>query len=240
MALTLPQHFSFSRLDTLILRGGLGAGSIQTSSDTCTIYCNKDLKIPPPEIVNIGQIRTIKFAFCPNLDLAQTFLMLGDMPNLKKVHFNSCNIIQLPPEIWALYRLRILEFVNEGYLDNNEFVTFPAEISQIEQLKELSLSGNRHFQGFPPEIARLKKLTSINLRGFHSLPVNLGLVPNLEHLYLVFSGIVPSQIEPLIDRPNALKSVTVGEDYFTAFKKLTVKYPSFSVGWEQTSMRGNY
>jgi hypothetical protein len=45
---------------------------------------------------------------------------------------------------------------------------------------------------------------------------------------------------PLIARPNGLKSVTVGEAYFSMFKELTAEYPDFSVTEEQTSLRGDY
>lgn len=240
MSLTLKQHFSFSKLETLVFHGTFGSGNINTNYDTCTVNCDKNIKIPPAEIVEIKQIKTIKIEFCPNLDLAETFLLLADMSDLRKLQLKSCNIKEIPPEIWALYKLRILDFTNEGYGNGNEFTTFPPEIGQLEELQELSLSDNYQFERFPNEIAKLKRLKKLNLRGFHRLPENIEMIPNLEEVRLVFSHIVPSQIEHLINRPNALKSVTVGEDYFNIFKQLTENYPTFSVGWEQTSMRGNY
>lgn len=240
MALTLKQHFSYSKLEKLIFHGGFGSENISTNYDTCTVDCNKNIKLPPKEIVEIKQIRTIKFEFCPNLDLAQTFMILADMSDLRKLQFKSCNIKVIPPEIWAMYKLRILDFTNEGYGNENEFKTFPPEIGQLEEIQELSLSDNYKFECFPPEIVNLKRLRKLNLRGFHRLPENLELIPNLEEIRLVFSHIVPSQILHLLDRPNALKSVIVGENYFEVFNKLTEKYPAFSVSWEQTLMRGNY
>lgn len=240
MSLTLKQHFSFSKLETLILHGGFGSGNISTNYDTCTVDCDKNIKIPPREIFEIKQIRTIKFEFCPNLDLGETFLRLADMADLRKLQLKSCNITEIPPEIWALYKLRILDFTNEGYGNSNEFTTFPPEIGQLEELQELSLSDNYKFECFPPEIANLKRLKKLNIRGFHRLPENIELIPKLEEIRLVFSQIVPSQILHLLDRPNALKSVTVGENYYEMFNRLTEKYPTFSVGWEQTSMRGNF
>lgn len=58
---------------------------------------------------------------------------------------------------------------------------------------------------------------------FDSLPENVELIPNLKHLYLVFSGVVPSRVEPLLDRENPLESVTVGESYWDGFHRLNEK-----------------
>ncbi|HRH41354.1 MAG TPA: hypothetical protein PKY82_06880 [Pyrinomonadaceae bacterium] len=240
MALTLKQHFSFSNLETLIFHGGFGSGNVNTNYDTCTFNCDKNIKTPPTEVVEIKQLRTIKFEFCPNLDLAETFLMLADIPNLRKLQLKSCNIKEVPPEIWALYKLKNLDFVNEGYGNENEFTTFPPEIGQLVELQELCLSENYKFERFPIEIANLKRLKKLNLRGFHRLPENIELITNLEDICLVFSHIVPNQIEYLLEKPNGLKSVTVGENYYNIFNQLTERYPTFSVGSEQTSMRGNY
>ena len=57
---------------------------------------------------------------------------------------------------------------------------------------------------------------------------------------LEIGGVVPSQVLPLIARPNGLKSVTVGEAYYAMFKELTAEYPDFNVTMEQTSPRGDY
>ena len=104
----------------------------------------------------------------------------------------------------------------------------------------LRLHHNPQFEAFPPEVATMTSLRHIDLVGFRRLPKNIELFPSLEELKLTFSGIVPRQVEPLIARPNGLKSVMVGEEYYNIFKELTTKYPNFSVTQEQTSLRGNY
>lgn len=86
----------------------------------------------------------------------------------------------------------------------------------------------------------MTNMNHVGLRGFNSLPENIELFPNLKDLKLTFSGIVPSQILPLIARPNGLKSVTVGEAYFDMYQELTAQYPDFSVVREETSLRGDY
>lgn len=240
MALTLKQRFSYSKLDTLVLRGGYAWGNSQTSTYVCMLVCDKNIKVPPAEIVPIKEIRTLKIEFCPQLDLTETFLRLGDMPNLTKLHFKSCAIKEVPPEIWAVDKLTVLSFGNEGMTDNNEIETLPPEIEYLRDLREIDLHENRHFERFPPEVAKLTKLNRLNLRAFNKLPKNIELIPNLESLYLVFSGIVPAHIEPLLDRANGLKSVTVGEHYFNSFRELAEKYPNLSVSWEHTTLRGDY
>lgn len=240
MALTLAQRFSNSKLDTLVLRADYQSGSVQTRSNVCTVFCDKNIKFPSAEIVEIREIRAVKIEFCANLDLAGTFLRLGDMPFLWKLYLKSCGIKEVPPEIWAVDKLGVLSFGNEGAGSSNEFTTLPPEIEYLRQLRELDLHENGHFKRFPPEIAKLERLSRLNLRGFYSLPENIELIPNLKDLYLVFSGIVPTHIEPLLDRENALESVTVGEHYFSMFQKLIEKYPHFSVYCEPTSLRGDY
>jgi hypothetical protein len=110
----------------------------------------------------------------------------------------------------------------------------------MKRLRYLKLHHNPQFEAFPPEVAKLTSLRHVGLRGFHSLPKNIELFPNLEDLKLTFSGIVPRQVVPLIARPNGLKSVTVGEAYYDMFKELVAEYPDFSVTEEQTSLRGDY
>lgn len=241
MALTLKEHFSYSKLETLVINGGYGPETINTRDlYTCVLNCSKDIILPPPEITSIKEIKSIQVEFCTNLNLAETFLMFGDVPNLLKLQMKSCAIQQVPPEIWALYKLRVLNLGNEGYGSNNEFTTFPPEIENLEYLQELNLHDNYHFKRFPPEIAKLKRLTNLSLRGFRVLPENLELIPNLEQLNLVFSHIVPAHIVPLLARANSLKRVTVGEAYFEGFQKLTAQYPTLTVTWAQTSLRGGY
>lgn len=236
----LKQRFSFSKLDTLILHGDISGGNVETSGNICRLSCDKNIKAPPAEIVEVKEIKEIIIEFCGNLDLAATFLRLGDVPNLKKLWLKNCDIREIPAEIWALYRLWSLSFSNVALLHGNEFTTFPPEIGHLENLRELNLGENREFRRFPPEVAKLEKLDRLNLRGFYSLPENIELIPNLKHLYLVFSSIVPAQVEPLLDRENPFESVTVGEGYWEGFHRLTEKYPRFSVGLEHTTPRGNY
>lgn len=240
MALTLATRFKYSKLDTLVLRSGYGWGQVSTSGNICTYTCDKDIKRPPSEIASIKEIRSIQIHFCPGLDLAATFLMLGKMWSLNKLQLKSCGIKELPPEVGALTNIVELDLGNEGDGSSNEFTTFPPEFGSLKRLRYLKLHHNPQFKQFPPEVSKMINLNHVGLRGFHSLPENIELFPNLKDLKLTFSGIVPKQIVPLIDRPNGLKSVTVGEAYFEMYKELSAEYPDFSVGWEQTSMRGDY
>jgi hypothetical protein len=152
----------------------------------------------------------------------------------------SCGIKELPPEVGALTNVVDFDLGNEGEGSSNEFTTFPPEFGSMKRLRYLRLHHNPQFEAFPPEAAKMTGLRHIGLRGFHSLPKNIELFPNLEDLKLTFSGIVPRQVVPLVARPNGLKSVTVGEAYFSMFKELAAEYPDFSVTEEQTSLRGDY
>lgn len=240
MALTLASRFKYSKLDTLVLRAGYGWGQVSTSGNICTYACSKDMKCPPAEIESIREIRSIQIQFCTSLDLAATFLLLAKMWSVNKLQLKSCDIKKLPPEIGALTNIVDLDLGNEGNSSSNEFTTFPPEFGSLKRLRYLKLHHNPQFKRFPPEVAKLTNLNHVGLRGFHSLPENIELIPNLKDLKLTFSGIVPRQIVPLIARPNGLKSVTVGEAYFDMYKELTAEYPDFSVVSERTSMRGDY
>lgn len=240
MALTLTARFHYSKLNTLVLRAGYGWGQVSTSGNVCTLTCDKDIKRPPSEIAAIKELISLQIQFCTSLDLAATFLMLAKMFWLNRLQLKSCGVKELPPEVGALDNIVDLDLGNEGSENSNEFTTFPPEFGSLKRLRYLRLHHNPQFESFPPEVTKLTGLRHIGLRGFHSLPKNIELFPNLEDLKLTYSGIVPKQIEPLIARSNGLKSVTVGEAYFSMFEELTAVYPDFSVIEEQTSMRGDY
>ena len=240
MALTLTTRFKYSKLNTLVLRAGYGWGQVTTSGAVCTLTCDKDMKRPPAEIETIREIISLQIQFCAGLDLAATFLMLGKMWSVNRLQLKSCGIKELPPEIGALTNIVDFDLGNEGQASPNEFTTFPPEFASMKRLRYLRLHHNPQFEAFPPEAAGMTGLRHIGLRGFHSLPKNIELFPNLEDLKLTFSGIVPGHIAPLIARPNGLKSVTVGEAYYDMFQDLTAEYPDFSVTEEQTSLRGDY
>jgi hypothetical protein len=240
MALTLTTRFKYSKLNTLVLRAGYGWGQVTESGAVCTLTCDKDIKRPPAEIETIREIISLQIQFCAGLDLASTFLMLGKMWSVNRLQLKSCGIKELPPEIGALTNIVDFDLGNEGQASPNEFTTFPPEFASMKRLRYLRLHHNPQFKAFPPEAAKMTGLRHIGLMGFHSLPKNIELFPNLEDLKLTFSGIVPGHVVPLIARPNGLKSVTVGEAYYDMFKDLTAEYPDFSVTEEQTSLRGDY
>jgi hypothetical protein len=240
MARTLATRFKYSKLNTLVLRAGYGWGQVTTSGNVCTLTCDKGIKRPPAEIESIREIISLQIQFCTSLDLAATFLMLGKMWSVNRLQLKSCAIKELPPEVGALTNIVDFDLGNEGYGSSNEFTTFPPEFASMKRLRYLRLHHNPQFAAFPPEVVKMTSLRHIGLRGFHLLPKNIELFPNLEDLKLTFSGIVPRQVVPLIARPNGLKSVTVGEAYYDMFKQLTAEHPDFSVTQEQTSLRGDY
>ena len=222
------------------MRAGYGWGQVSTRGSVCTLTCDKDIKRPPSEIVSIRELISLRIQLCTNLDLAETFLMLAKMWSVNRLQLKSCGVKELPPEIGALTNIVELDLGNEGSASPNEFTTFPPEFASMKRLRYLKLHHNTRFESFPPEVARMTSLHHVGLRGFHALPKNIELFPNLKDLHLTFSGIVPRQVEPLVARPDGLKSVTVGEAYFNMFKELAAKYPDFSVTEEQTSLRGDY
>ncbi|MDT5270284.1 MAG: hypothetical protein QOH49_2470 [Acidobacteriota bacterium] len=240
MALTLTTQFKYFKLDTLVMRAGYGWGEVRTDGNVCTLTCDKNIRRPPAEIETIRELISLQIQFCISLDLAATFLMLGKMWSVNRLQLKSCAIKELPPEVSALTNIVDFDLGNEGQGSSNEFTTFPPEFGSMKRLRYLRLHHNPQFEAFPPEAAKVTSLRHISLRGFHSLPKNIELFPNLEDLKLTYSGIVPSQIVPLIARPNGLKSVTVGEAYFSMFNDLIAEYPDFSVTEEQTSLRGDY
>ncbi|HEV2862730.1 MAG TPA: hypothetical protein VGX48_17070 [Pyrinomonadaceae bacterium] len=240
MGLTLTTRFKYFKLNTLVMRAGSGWGQVTESGGVCTLTCDKDIKKPPSEIEKIRELLSLRIQGCTGLDLAATFLMLNKMWSVNRLQLKNCAIKEFPPEIGALTNIVDFDLGNEGTTDANEFTTFPPEFASMKRLRYLRLHHNTHFKAFPPEAAKMTSLRHVGLRGFHSLPKNIELFPNLEDLYLTHSGIVPGHVRPLLDRPNGLKSVTVGEAYYEMFKDLTAEYPDFSVTGEPTSLRGDY
>src|SRR5207253_9398213 len=127
MALPLTTRFKFSKLNTLVMRGGHGWGEVSTNGSVCTLTCDRGMKRPPAEIETIREIISLQIQFCTDLDLAATFLMLGKMWSVNRLQLKSCAIKELPPEIGALTNIVDFDLGNEGIGSSNEFKTFPPE-----------------------------------------------------------------------------------------------------------------
>ncbi|HKP02932.1 MAG TPA: COR domain-containing protein [Chthoniobacterales bacterium] len=99
--------------------------------------------------------------------------------NLTALYLDSNQLTTFPNEITQLNQLRDL------HLANNQLSTLPPEIAKLTELRELYLSNNR-LGTLPPEIGQLTNLTTLNLSSnqLSTVPPEIGQLTNLPTLNL--------------------------------------------------------
>lgn len=227
--LNLAEHFKNSQFDTIAFcRQDFSENNV--TENVFVVRCDRDFSLPPPEILSIPEIKAIQFQHFRELKIPSIFTMLSEMPNLENLHFYRSEIKNIPPEIGKMKRLKslTLEWDISGSRKSWEIRPVPPEFGELENLQELSLINcSSFYKGFPAESLNLQNLKTVKFVDDFSnrkLPENMEFLPNLEHLYIACLGVAPSDIEPIIKEWNALKSVTI-KDNFHRWKKFSEKYP---------------
>lgn len=227
--MTLPEQLKNAECDTIVFARE-GWCKTAASEKICIIECPADLRILPPEIVAVEQLKSIRFEHFPSLDISAIFTTLAEMPNLENVYFFHSGIKNIPPEIGKMKRLQslTLEWDISGSLKSWEMKPVPPEFGELENLQELSLINcSSFYKGFPAESLNLRNLKTVKFvddSNDRKLTENMEFLPNLEHLYIACLGVDPPDIEPIIKEWNTVKSVTI-KDNFHRFKNLSEKYP---------------
>lgn len=228
--MNLPEQLKNPECDTIVFARE-GWCKTAASEKVCVVECTADLRILPPEIVAVKQLKSIRFEHFPSLDISAIFTTLAELPNLENVHFFHSGIKNIPPEIGKMKRLRslTLEWDISGSLKSWEMRPVPPEFGELENLQELSLVNcSSFYKGFPAESLNLRNLKTVKFVDNsinQKLPENMEFLPSLEHLYIACLGVDPPEIEPIIKEWNALKSVTI-KDNFHRFKGLSEKFPN--------------
>ena len=101
------------------------------------------------------------------------------MSALKFLNVRDNQLMSIPAEIGQLQALE------ELVLSENHLKSIPAEIGKLNELKELYLQANQ-LTSIPPEIGQLKLLKCLNLHKnqFTSIPIEIGRLISLKKLYL--------------------------------------------------------
>lgn len=114
--------------------------------------------------------------------------------NIKELHLNHMNLIELPEIIGDLKYLEIL------YLYNNSLSTLPETIGNLKYLKQLHLFNNL-FVNLPEQIGNLPELSVLNLSGnkLINLPVALFNLQNLKILDISYNNLtlIPKELGQL-------------------------------------------
>lgn len=244
--MSLEDRFKYSRINNLSLScgaikdsvgHGLGLGGYQTGS----LAYKEQITQLPEELLVLTDLETLKIESCTKLDLSYAFVLLSLLPRLRKLHFNNCEIKEIPVDIKEMKDLYLLDLGNHySYIASfpnssaNELTSLPSEIGALIRLQTLNLNSVRDFKTFPPEVTKLVRLESLALRGIKTLPENTHLFPNLKYLDLVDSDVKPEELIPLVSKPNGLKSITLKYAY-TPFAILKEYNPDFTICAQSTS-----
>ena len=102
-----------------------------------------------------------------------------------ELDLNGMGLTELPPELWKLKNLKVLELGYEYKGEKNQLKEIPKEIGQLTQLTELHLSSNQ-LTALPDSLGQLTQLTDLDLSSnqLTTLPDSLGQLTQLQSLTL--------------------------------------------------------
>lgn len=154
----------------------------------------------PYDVVRLPNLEYLGLAQNPDLNFAEVFEFLSDVPRLRHLDLSKNLLRNLPEEIGKLAQLESL------IINYNQISEFPHAIGQLRQLQALSADGNR-LKFIPPEIANLRQLKKLSLGGhpffgfneLQTIPFEVGYLLELRSLNLMGNRLLslPSLITQL-------------------------------------------
>jgi len=100
------------------------------------------------------------------LEQLKSFSMLGSFEKVNYINLDSCELTEVPEEVFKFSNLSILS------LDNNKIKDLPSNLGGLISLKSIYLSYN-HIESLPSSLGNLKNLRSLYLNNN-----NLKSIPN--------------------------------------------------------------
>ncbi|OJJ15348.1 hypothetical protein BKI52_38695 [marine bacterium AO1-C] len=154
----------------------------------------------PESMTSLKSIRKVNLSINHQLDFAQIFAVLKELPALEEVILSNCKISEFPVEILALKQLKKLDIAH------NQIKVLPGQLQQLEALEELILDGNP-LHTLEPEFFQLKKLKKLFARNceLESLP------DEIQHL---------KQLQVLALNNNLLKTLPASMEHLQWLKEL--------------------
>ncbi|UII27514.1 T9SS type A sorting domain-containing protein [Fulvivirga maritima] len=150
---------------------------------------------------------------------------MTDLEDLKSLSLGYNSIETLPDFINELEQLEIL------LLGNNEFADLP-DLSDLINLKVLSLSQNIHLEQFPASILELESLIDLRLsyNSITGLPSSIDELQQLQKLYLQANGLISlpesvgnlSNLDQLVLSNNQLTDLPSSINNLTKLERLDV------------------
>jgi|GEM_PF-2040757 len=157
-------------------------------------------KYLPDSFLKFTKLNNLYLGWSKELDYAQVFKLLSQLPLLDTFELQSCNIVEIPSEIGLMTRLKSLTILSSnlkiisaqiGQLKNLEHVNFsmndianlPIELGNLSNLKTLSLVDNDIIE-LPNSLCRLRNLESIYVwhNKLNSLPACISEISSLKQL----------------------------------------------------------
>ncbi|MDD2822704.1 MAG: hypothetical protein PHQ59_01350 [Candidatus Daviesbacteria bacterium] len=168
-------------------------------------------------------------------DLVQEINQASKYPNLKIFNIQGPSggekTVFMPPEIWQLKNLQSL---NIAYVEFKNS-TLPAEISNVSNLKRLSVYGS-NISSIPPQISQLTQLTYLDFgaNNITVLPPEIGSLKNLATLNLFHNEL--NSLPDSIGNLQNLKKLVLSNNSFSIFPEVLTKLN----GLEELNMNQNH
>ncbi|MBL7828860.1 MAG: hypothetical protein JNJ57_19655 [Saprospiraceae bacterium] len=181
---------------------------------------SKKLKKLPEHVREMTALETVRLAYNPDLDLQDTFDILGNCRNLRELGFTAGATV--PENIGNLTQLETLNIVGL-----EKPCAFPESFGQLKRLKSLLVMGDSDIT-LPESFADLASLESLNLRieGWN-LPSRFYQLTKLKTLD--FSNCRFSQLSPEFAKMTAVETVIFngsGERDYAQIMPLIAQLPN--------------
>ena len=158
-------------------------------------------------LVNNESVKTLSFTNCTDLSMAQNM----SFQNLTSATFNNCGLTSIPKCV-----LTAKDTLTTLNLTKNSFTTVPADVEQLTNLKNLTVS-YCPLQSFECDFSKLENLTSFDMQWCHSSvwPSAVTKAPNLTSLNLYRNKI--SKVGEDIKNLTKLTSLNLMENYLLEY-----------------------
>jgi len=173
---------------------------------------DKGLKSLPTEVEQFFNLVEIDIGSNPDLDLVQSFEVLGKLKSLKTLWLTDSKISDIPVQI------ALLKSLEELWLNDNIFSQVPNSIKSLENLKYVSFFSN-NISKLNLRKGDFPKLNQINLcyNRFNIFPTELSILPQLKRIVIWGDSMttIPRSIKGL----RRIEEINMELNYVSMFPK---------------------
>ena len=152
-------------------------------------------------LTEIGKLTNLEGLFLDENELSALPREIGQLTRLTCLTLNNNQLRSLPTEIGLLTRLTCFT------LSFNQLRTLPTEIGLLTSLTKLVLNDNQ-FNSLPQELGNLTDINLlylVNNSTLSELPLNLGQIPQLTHIFNEGTGIDSGFVRAILNQCRSMR-----------------------------------